>query len=196
MVLLILVVIWAVVLIMPMLRARAESSPADSIGDFHRQLRVLQRTRPGWAPRQARGDGPQGTGPQAGSVGPPVRPRPIPVVGQRPRVAPSQGQVRAAPAPVSAGDASARRARTVRRRRDVLFALLMGMGTTFVMAMVLSGPALWALHLLIDGLFVGYLGLLVRMRNLAAEREMKLRFLPTPPPRPEPATLLLRRSAN
>ena len=78
----------------------------------------------------------------------------------------------------------------------MLFALLMGMGTTFVMAMVLSGPALWALHLLIDGLFVGYLGLLVRMRNLAAEREMKLRFLPTPPPRPEPATLLLRRSAN
>ena len=36
-----------------------------------------------------------------------------------------------------------------------------------------------AVHVMLDLLFVGYMALLVRMRNLAAEREMKLTFLPT-----------------
>jgi hypothetical protein len=46
-------------------------------------------------------------------------------------------------------------------------------------------------------MFVTYVALLVHMRNQAAEREMKVRFLPQHlgARRPEPATLLLRRSA-
>ncbi|MDQ3681151.1 MAG: hypothetical protein M3378_11570 [Actinomycetota bacterium] len=90
---------------------------------------------------------------------------------------------------------SAQRARTIRRRREVLFTLLMGMGTTFVLAMVLSAPALWVLHLVMDGLLLGFLALLVRMRSIAAEKEMKLRFLPPVPARPQPA-LVMRRSAT
>jgi hypothetical protein len=39
-----------------------------------------------------------------------------------------------------------------------------------------------------------YVALLIRLRNLEAEREMKLRFLP--PPRAQEPTLLLRRPAN
>ena len=64
---------------------------------------------------------------------------------------------------------------------------------------------LWGLHLVLDLLFVGYVAALVRVRNIAAEREMKLRFMPAPrrpgpaidlrDPRPAPA-LALRRSAN
>lgn len=93
--------------------------------------------------------------------------------------------------------ASAKRARTIRRRRDVLFTLLMGMGTTFVLAMVLSGSALWMLHLLMDGLFLGFLAVLLRMRSITSERETKLRILPQPHGRPQPAPVLaLRRSAS
>jgi hypothetical protein len=45
-VLLILVVVWAVVLVPGLLRRRLERRSGDSIGDFHRQLRILQRTGP------------------------------------------------------------------------------------------------------------------------------------------------------
>ena len=181
MVLIILAVIWAAVLIQPMLRALAESSPADSIVNFRRQLRVLQRTRPSservtaWAgaPLVAR------TSPVQG----PATPRPL----RQPP--PAYAQVRAA-------RPRAARVSAARRRRDVMFALLMAVGTTFVLAMVVSTTAMWVLHVVVDGLLVAYVALLVRMRNLAAEREMKLRFLPsTPAPQPQPA-YLLRRSAN
>ncbi len=214
MVLLILAGIWAAVLIPPILRARAESSPADSIVDFRRQLRVLQRTRP------TRAAGP--------SLGTPVDPRVDPRVGPsryveaaappRPsrhsRMGQSQPPVgrpatrRSVPrsaspaqAPASRTWASrppAKRARTMRRRRDVLFTLLMGMGTTFVLAMVLSAPALWMLHLVMDGLFVAFLAMLMRMRAIAAEKEMKLRILPQPhvPPQPAPVVLMRRSATN
>ena len=74
----------------------------------------------------------------------------------------------------------------------------MGMGTTFVLAMVLSASALWALHLVMDGLFLGFLAMLVRVRNIATEKEMKLRLLPPPHGgRPLPAPVLaMRRSAT
>ena len=201
MVLLILAGIWAVVLIPPMLRARAESSPADSIGDFRRQLRVLQRTRP--AP---------GVGhdlPAAALEPVPLRPmRGAPAVGaERPLAPPSRSprqsglgqhrpsrRVATAPMPKPV-QSSAQRAQTIRRRREVLFTLLMGIGTTFVLAMVLSAPALWVLHLVMDGLLLGFLALLVRIRSIAAEKEMKLRFLPSAPARPQPA-LVMRRSAT
>jgi hypothetical protein len=49
-------------------------------------------------------------------------------------------------------------------------------------------------HLALDVAFVAYLALLVRVRNLAAERELKVRYLPTMA-NPQPQ-LLLRRSAN
>ncbi len=179
MVLLILAGIWAAVLIPPILRARAESSPADSIVDFRRQLRVLQRARP---------------------LGEPGVPLAEPVaaqsVGPRPRASAAMRQPVSRYGPTRAGRPGAPRVSTARRRRDVMFALLMAVGTTFVLATVLSVTALWVVHLVADGLLVGYVALLVRMRNLAAEREMKLRFLPPPPrPQPQPA-LLLRRSAN
>ena len=77
-----------------------------------------------------------------------------------------------------------------------MFSLLMAVGTTFVLATVLPMTALWVLHAVTDVLLFAYVALLVRMRNTAAERDMKLRFLPPPPrPQPQPA-FLLRRSAN
>ena len=45
-VLLILAMVWAVFLVPQVVRARAEKTPADSIGAFRRHLGVLQRTGP------------------------------------------------------------------------------------------------------------------------------------------------------
>src|SRR5205085_2879709 len=44
--LLILAVVWAVVLVPPWLRSRADARPADSIGAFRHRLTVLERTGP------------------------------------------------------------------------------------------------------------------------------------------------------
>lgn len=150
-----------------MLRARAEGRPADSIGSFRRQLSVLQRTAPS-AVAAANALGTRRYPPTA----------PVPTYRMARSYTPE----------------SERRARTLRRRRDVLLALLAAMGLTFVLALIPGFGVLWGAHLVVDAAFVGYVALLVRMRNVAAEREMKLRFLPGSVPA-EPA-LALRRSAN
>ncbi len=78
-----------------------------------------------------------------------------------------------------------------------MFTLLMGMGTTFVLAMVVSSTPLWMLHVLMDALFLAFVAMLVRVRNIAAEKEMKLRILPQPAGRPQPVPVLaMRRSAT
>lgn len=169
MVLLVLAVIWAAVLVPPLLRARAEGRPADSIGNFRHQLHVLQRTGPGLvAPANTLRLG-MGMGPY----------RPI---------APGLSIRTVSPE-------AARRARTLKRRRDILFGLLGAMGGSLLLGFIPSLRVLWGLHVVLDVLFVGYVALLVRMRNVAAEQEMKLRFIPGATGAPEPA-LLLRRSAH
>jgi hypothetical protein len=91
--------------------------------------------------------------------------------------------------------AMAARQRTLKRRRDVLASLLVGMGVTLVLGFLPQFRILWGLHLILDVLFGLYIALLIRIRNQAAEREMKLRFLPGASTAPQPA-FLLRRSAN
>lgn len=165
MVLLILAVIWAAVLVPPMLRARAEGSPVDSIGDFRRQLSVLQRTTPAAA-----------SGHQIAPYSPP--PGATPVVPVRPPMTKLQAQ---------------------QRRRQVFLVLGTAVPVSFAGA-VFSGGAAWGVHLAVLALFGTYVGLLIRARNLAAEREMKVRFLPGTSSQPAqgamPAELVLRQSAN
>ena len=79
-----------------------------------------------------------------------------------------------------------------RRRQNILLGLLALMATTLLLGVVV--PRFFLVHVLLDVLFVAYCALLVRARNLAAERDMKVRYLPSlGGPAPEPA-LLLRRS--
>ena len=189
MLLLILAAIWAAVLVPPIIRSRADGRPADSISDFRNRLHVLQRTGPTVvAPanslRDARGGGLLGSGsaPFRSARGA------IPSYGQPVRRSASSSR------PALSGTEASRRARTLKRRRDVLFGLLASMGGTLVLSFIPAFSALLFLHLLLDLVFVGYVALLVRLRSAAAEREMKLRFLPNSSA-PEPA-LVLRRSAN
>jgi len=158
-VLLILAVIWAAVLIPPALRARAEGRPADSITAFHRQLSTLRRTGPrtGRDPEIVVPDDDFGQGHVA-----------------RMTLATSHG----APVGIRAHAVAARR-NARRRRRDVLMALLVAAGTTLVLGAIPALRMLWLVHVAVDVLLLGYVSLLVRQRNLATERDLKVRLLPT-----------------
>lgn len=193
MVLLVLAGIWAAVLIPPAVRARAEGRPGDSISNFRRQLSVLRRT----GPHTGRSSGTDHWY-RPHAVAAPLVPVHGPVRSARPGTAssyrPSVGSVR----PISAAAAS--RSRTIRRRRDVLTALVVAVFGTLALGLVPALHVLLMVNVLADVLLVAYVGLLVHQRNAAAEREMKVRFLPQPR-RLDPALLrgepaLLRRSAN
>jgi hypothetical protein len=193
-VLLVLAGIWAAVLIPPALRSRAEGRPGDSIHNFKRQLTVLRRTSPHTG-RAAGGD--HWYRPHAVTVplvpvhGPVRSTRGVPTATYR------------APAPAAVRPASpttASRSRTIRRRRDVLTALVVAVLATLVLGLIPAFRLLLMVHVVADVLLVAYVALLVHQRNAAAERDMKVRFLPQAH-RLDPALLraepaLLRRSAN
>src|SRR3954468_11254178 len=157
----------------------AETRPADSIGSFRRQLSVLERT-----------------GPVAGQVAARHRVADLPA---SPVVRRSQAARAASVAgPVGLGAGVVRRhgpSPAVKRRRDIVFGLFAAMGGSLLLSFLPGLKVMLGLHLVLDVLFVGYIALLIRQRNIVAEREMKLRFLPGGGASHEPA-LLLRRSAN
>lgn len=158
MALLILAGIWAAVLV-PWVRSRVEPGPADTIGSFRHQLGVLQRTGPV-------------------TVAPANRLRVPPYNPGVPSPYTAHAALPAAYARRQMTPDAARRARTLKRRRDVFLTLLGGMAATLVLGFIPVFRMLWVLHVLLDLAFAGYVALLVRMRNAAAERDIKLRFLP------------------
>lgn len=74
----------------------------------------------------------------------------------------------------------------------MLVSLLVTVALTFLIGLVPSLRMVWGATGLCAALLLGYIFLLVRMKSLAAEREMKLAFLP----RHVEPSLMLRRSAN
>ncbi|HTJ73737.1 MAG TPA: hypothetical protein VL337_00065 [Acidimicrobiales bacterium] len=199
-VLLVLAGIWAAVLIPPALRSRAEGRPGDSIHNFKRQLTVLRRTGPhrgGFGSSGRTAGGEHWYRPHAAT---PL----VPVHGPVRSTARATGSYRVAPvAPLAARPAtaaSASRSRTIRRRRDVLTALVVAVFGTLLLGLIPAFHILLIAHVVSDVLLVAYVALLVHQRNAAAERDMKVRFLPQAH-RLDPALLraepaLLRRSAN
>ena len=182
-VILLLVIVWVAVLAPSFLRHRAEGSLHDSVGSFHRSLRILERTAPG-------------------GVAPANRLRVI-----HPDAAFAAPVERAAVAtasyPMAARPRVAPRVQTMRRRRrDVLMVLVTGTVGSFLLGFIPGVSIMWAITGVLALCLAGYVALLIRIRNNAAEREMKLSFLPSSGsmglganPRPQPA-YALRRSAN
>ncbi|MGZ8762833.1 MAG: hypothetical protein ACXW2Y_05860 [Acidimicrobiia bacterium] len=78
-----------------------------------------------------------------------------------------------------------------RRRRDVLVGLLGAVAVTFVAALLTGSTMMWIVQFAMDALLVTYVVLLVRMRTLAMEQRVKVRYLPQPTPQ-----LALRRTAS
>jgi hypothetical protein len=176
-VLLILVVVWAAVLGPSLLRRGVQRRSTDSIGAFHRQLRVLERTGPlsvdpahrldTSLPSAHVAERPLGSG-RSGLIV--VRPdAPLPVDLQEPNPTSSSRR----PDPYFRPEAC-------RRRRDVLLSLLVIVFLTGSVGAVPSVRPVLALTVVSFVSLVGYVALLVRLRNRALEREAKLRYLPTP----------------
>jgi hypothetical protein len=151
-VLLILAVVWGVFLIPQVLRARADRGPADSIGSFRNQLSMIERSLP------------EGTG-RITHLNAARR-------GQSQMQGPFIG------APMAVGRALPARSELQRRRRDVLLGLLAAVILTLALGLLFK--PFFALNVLADLALAGYVTLLVRARTIAAEREMKVRYLPGP----------------
>jgi hypothetical protein len=165
-ILFILAVVWAIV-IGSWLRSRHETRGVNSISTFSKHLSVLERTSPARV----------GPGPSADRR-PQGRPEPI-------FPAASYSPTRASMSLVDAR----------RRRKNVLIALA-GVAVATLVLIPFMGSTMVLLHVVADVLLVGYIGLLIRTQRLAAERRVKVHYLPTmSASAPEPQ-FLLQRSAN
>lgn len=180
-VLLILASMWVAVLLPSILRTREAVRSTDSVGDFRRQLWVLARTRRasiGMAYSSQHAAVPRRP---VEPSGPDVPARAM-VSDRAPVASPRQ--------PV----AWTTRQHTLRRRRDVVKALLTAITVTFLLGVVPGLRMAWGLSAAFAGLTVSYMAVLVHLRSTALERSTKVAFLDRHR-QPEPA-LVLRRSAN
>jgi hypothetical protein len=165
-VLLVLALAWGTVLIF-WFRSRSQDTLGDSVGLFHRHLNVLQKAAPATLAPANRLRVPEHHtpfSPRRAALGQTI-PRPVTARGAVPRGSGAQLL------------AQTRMRQTRRRRRDVLFMLVILCVATFAVAAVLrTGPTIVA-QLTIDIVLVSYIAMLVRIRNIAAERDIKLRVM-------------------
>lgn len=173
MVLLLLALIWGALLV-SWLRSRSSTTFTDSVGTFRRDLKVLERTTPLTVRPANRLIDPT----HRRSPGPAVRPGGMTVGARRPM-------------PVAASASALRRRQAQKRRRDVFFMLLAGTAGALALALIPGLSIMWSVQVLFDVLLVGYVATLVNLRNRAAEREMKLRYMRTG--RPAAAAAPVRR---
>jgi hypothetical protein len=177
-VILLLGVLWAAVLVPPILRARGNST-IGGVGDFMARLGQIGR-------HESRRSTPRG---MLGSTGGLLGPRPMEPI------APPVKHMRIPGAMTPAQ----------KRRRDVLVVLLGGVGFTFLLAIVGHSMALWMLQLVADLLLGIYVVLLLQFKSRAQDRRTKVTYLDRPRPVMAPvradmtdpsSMLVLRRSAS
>jgi hypothetical protein len=176
-VLVVLALIWAGVIVL-WLRSRAASGDFhDSVGMFSRHLHVLERTGPTTVRAANRMRGPS----LASQV--PYRPVPRGYTGGMRAQGANTGPYRTG-APSAA---ALRRRQSRKRRRDILLLLIGAAAGTLLLGAVPGLHTLLYLNVVIDLLLVAYIGLLIHMRNMAAERSARLAWLPRVQPVPSGA---------
>lgn len=182
MVLLVLALVWGALLI-SWLRSRSVNTFGDSVGTFRRDLKVLQRAtpttvRPANRLRDGHGRVPAATGLRGATA---IRGTRIDAVSEENRHRPAgrPGAGSRLTRPVAGNAAALRRKQAQKRRRDVFLALLAGAAGSLLLALIPGMSIMWSVQVLFDVLLGGYVAVLVRLRNLAAERELKLRFIPS-----------------
>jgi hypothetical protein len=143
-VILVLAVLWAAVLLPPILRSRSASGH-HGVSDFMDGLRSLGRSH---SHRHAEIGGPVLHGPVGGSMSAPPRS----IASPRGPIAPPLAY-RPMPGGVSPMQ---------RRRRTVLMALAGAVAFLFLVALVMSSMMVWLLFLLSVGALGGYVYLLIR----------------------------------
>jgi hypothetical protein len=206
MVLIILIVLWSIVLIPPAWQSHAEARRARQVDAFRRKLSVLAPApdtplarRPMDAAR------PFEAARAHVAVMAPRNVVRLPVAAQASDEVeyalnsgdtpePPGSELEAAAVAASARREERARARVdvLRRRQQVLAGLAAATPTTLVAAVVLARPWAWAAHVVVVVAFAAYLLALRRLRQLATERRVKVRYFPhaaTPAPaRPDGAT--------
>ncbi len=163
MVLLVLAVLWAIVLIPPALRNRAEARQGRSVENFRKRLEVLA---PPAVPRASR---------------PPSAVRPIGSSPPRIAAVAQPGPVLPVPRPQpTAATRLPSRAAVLRRRRHVFAGLCLASILTLGAALAVPGLRLVLVvaHLLANTALAAYVTGLRRLRLLARERQAKVRYLP------------------
>ena len=98
---------------------------------------------------------------------------------KNPRRIPSKGRWIVAP-PTREATERRRIQRALRMRRRLLFAFA-GISAVTAVPAVVAGGAWTEAHLFLDGVLLAYVALLIEVRRRAAERESKVRRLPTYP---------------
>lgn len=149
MVLLILAIMWAAVLIPPMIRdRRSVGRSRDSVSAFKSQLNVLGQSTPG----------------AKTTVGNRGLRLSVPAT---PAIAVDGGS---SSMPRNSHEAE-------RRRRDIIGVLGAAAFVTFVAALLLGSPAVWMFHVAIDVALLGFIGLVVNHRRTAVERDQNVHYL-------------------
>jgi len=139
-VILVLCILWAVVLIPPILRSRAESGHGHVTGGMGQVLSIFSS-----AVGRVRGHDRDGGGAEA-LMGP---------------VGPMGGMGLGAPVPAPGGMTTSQR-----RRRDVLVGLLCAVGITLIMAAFSNGSIVFfGLNFVCDAALAGYIYLLLQMKS-------------------------------
>ncbi len=176
-VLFILAVMWAAVLVPPMMRNRQEIGRSrDSVGAFRSQLSTLGRTGPVvYAPasRLDAGRGPIGSTVEA--TAPTTTTTTLAAPNGMPR-SPHEAE---------------------RRRRDIIRVLAAAAVLSLIVALLMPSAFAWLLHLSIDVLLAAYVVMVSRLRSMAMERDQKVHYLRpavVEAPRQQPA--LMRRSGS
>ena len=170
-VLLVLAALWGAFFLWPILSGRSSGRRADSIGDFTYRLGVIGKTGGHRRRRQA--------------------PTAIPVA-MPPSIPPSRPLGAPGGPGVARISSSTSMSRSQRRRRDVLLVLGVAVLSTMLLAVVAGNPLFYLVQAFTDVMLVGYLALLVRMKQTAIERKAKVHYLPAPAPAP---SLVLRRTS-
>lgn len=219
--LIILTIIWAVYLGWYMTQSKSNRQSGDSIASFRNQLAILERRGPGSGSRDflgtAAGNLPLSFGRSGGSkpsmslngggfssvIGrsrSALNPVPGTLMSGNRETGNRPAGNRMGNTPSPRGSAMPTLSGVRKRRRDILIGLLSIAGATLVFGILPSLRMLWLAHLAVDGLLVAYVVMLIQVRNQAAERELKVRFLPAATSMPsmmqrEPSLMALRRTA-
>ncbi|HET9733254.1 MAG TPA: hypothetical protein VFP54_11315 [Acidimicrobiales bacterium] len=169
MVILLLALVWAAVILPPLVRKGAEGHAMDSVWQFSRRMRLLDRASP---------SGISTTG--LGVLGAATRARPL-LEPERPLQPSSLPLVRA---------------KTIRRRRTVM-AVLTGFFFVLTVVAAATGSAMALTLDVLDFLATAaYVVALVNVRARVAERDMKLRFLPSVTEEEFSSIVILRSTAS
>jgi hypothetical protein len=169
-VLIILAVLWAVVLVPPLLRSRSQRT-ADSIVDFNYKLDVLSRTNGHRLLR--RRTVPTETDARRVPLPAENAPMPVPAL-SGPSLTPGSAQ------------------RSAKRRRDIFRGLALAVTCSLLLAVSASSALTWALQILVDIVAIAYVGLWAWARSVQADRVEKVRYMPEL----RVPDLVLRRSAS